>query len=417
MTDLVLPIQLRKHQMEVLQTLPRFTTLLAHRRWGKTTLAIFILLIKAMTCPHKRPQVHYYAPSFSQAKRVAWAALKEVVNPIPGVTLHEGDLKVTLPNGGIIQLGSADNPDSSRGIYSDFVVLDEPAQMPPTIWTQVLRPALSDRKGGMLAIGTPNGRSGLFYDLFNIAEKEEDWAAWIYKASQTGIIDEYELKAAKSAMSQAEYEQEFECSWDAAVRGAYYAEVMNRVPMQKIVVDRTQPVFVAMDLGISDATACWYFQLDGDLIKVFKYEEYTNTGLPDILTNMQPKPSQLICPHDIRVRSLSTGITREETIRNLGMDVHVAPKQRVLDGIELTRQLLERCVFDPEGCSTGIEALRHYRSDWDDRKGVLSLNPVHDWSSHGADSMRTLAQLGTKSLLNTWSNIDYSAMDRGRLTA
>ena len=409
----VVDIRLREHQLQVIRSLRRFNTLLAHRRFGKTTLAVYLLLIKALQCPYHRPQVHYYAPSFGQAKRVAWATLKDVTKDIPGVVHHEGELKVSLPNGGIIQLGSADNPDSSRGIYSDYIVLDEPAQMPPSMWTQVLRPALSDRKGGMLAIGTPNGRSGLFYDLYNLAQEEDDWNSWIYKASETGIIDADELRAAKVAMSQPEFEQEFECSWDAAIKGAYYqTEMSELVRYENILYDPQRPVYVTMDLGMSDATAAWWFQLDGDEVRFIQYQEYVNSALPDILASMTPKPTAIIAPHDIEVRSLSTGITRRQTLENLGVTVYVAPKMRVLDGIEHTRMLLRRSVFNPKACHEGIEALRHYRSDWIEKKGVLSLNPVHDWSSHGADAVRTLAQLGTKPLANEWSRLDYSQYDK-----
>lgn len=411
-----IPVELRKHQLEVLKQIKRFNVLLAHRRFGKTTFATYLLLIKALQCPHPRPQVHYFAPSYSQAKRVAWAQVKEITKDIPGVQFNEGDLKVTLPNRGIIQLGSADNPDASRGIYSDYVILDEPAQMVPTMWTQVLRPALSDRKGGMLAIGTPNGRSGLFYELFQLAEKDNQWGSWIYKASETGIIDNEELSAAKVAMSEAEYDQEFECSWDATVRGSYYSKDLNIYSkITRVIHDPALPVYVVMDLGISDATAAWWVQINGDEIRVFKYQEWVNSSLPDILSTMTPKPTAIVAPHDINVRSLSTGITRKQTLENMGVTVHVAPKMRVLDGIELTRLMLRRCVFDEEGCQYGIEALRQYRSDWSDKKGVLSLNPVHDWSSHGADAFRQLAQLGTNQLINTWSTLDYSAMDRNRI--
>ena len=167
-----LNLPLRPLQQEVFLSLNRFNVLLCHRRWGKTYLALIVLIVKALQCPLPRPQVGYYAPTYSQAKKVAWAYLREFLDGMPGVVFNEAELKATLPTGAVIMLGSGDNPDSSRGMYFDYVVLDEPAQMPARLWTEVLRPALSDRKGGALFIGTPMGRHGLLYDSYqNAAER------------------------------------------------------------------------------------------------------------------------------------------------------------------------------------------------------------------------------------------------------
>src|SRR5512139_1590895 len=190
-------IKLREQQREVLRSQARFNVLVAHRRFGKTVLAIWILIHKALACPLHRPQVHYFCPTYAQAKRVAWAYLRDYASVIPGTEFNESELRAVLRNGAVIQLGSADNPDASRGIYSDFAVLDEPAQMPERFWTEVLRPALSDRKGGALMIGTPAGRHGLFYDSFTQAPNHPDWWRGMYKASETGIIDHEELESAQ----------------------------------------------------------------------------------------------------------------------------------------------------------------------------------------------------------------------------
>jgi phage terminase large subunit len=409
-------IHLRRHQQEVLRSLKRFNVLLAHRRFGKTVLAIVVLILKALKCPLNRPQLHYYCPTYSQAKRVAWPYLREYCQAIPGSLFNEAELKVTLPNGAIIQLGSADNPDASRGIYSDFVVLDEPAQMPPRMWFEVIRPALSDRLGGALFIGTPAGRHGLFYDSYEAAESDPEWFRGLYRASETGIVPESELQSAQRGMSYAEYQQEFECSFDAAVRGAYYADAMNKVSIGTLATIDGQKVHIALDLGMNDATAAWFFQVDGNTANVFDYAEYTNMGLPDIVKDWRDRGhiyGKVIAPHDIEVRSLSTGQTRKQTLQRLGVDVINAPNISVIDGINATRQFLARCSFDKERCREGIEALRQYRSDWQDKKGVLTLKPLHDWTSHAADAMRYLAVTGLDLLEDQWhSAIDYTQIDR-----
>lgn len=413
-------IVLRKHQLDTLNNFKRFNVLLAHRRFGKTVLAIVWLMLKCLQCPHNRPQCHYFAPTYSQAKRVAWAYLKEFCSALPGTQFNEAELKAILPNGGTIQLGSADNPDGSRGIYSDACVLDEPAQMPPRMWSEILRPALSDRQGAALFIGTPNGRQGLFYDTYEIAGNDELWFRGIFKASETGVIDPIELQAAKRVMSDPEYAQEYECSFDSAIRGAYFAEEMTKAELEGRIgtykYDSGKQVHIALDLGINDATAAWFFQTDGNMVNFIEYKEYVNTGLPDMVQHWRKMPyiyGKIIAPHDVRNRSLSTGITRQQTLTDLGCDVVVAPKTDLMDGIELARRFIQKCRWDKLNCFRGIEALRMYRSDYDDKRGVLSLRPVHDWTSHPADSFRYLAVTPLDTLTNTWSTIDYSQHDKG----
>lgn len=418
--QLKIRFKLRPQQKAVMRSLNRFNVLLAHRRFGKTVLAIWVLITKALSSDKHRPQVHYYAPTYSQAKRVAWGYLRDYCSAIPGTEFNESELKVILPNGAIIQLGSADNPDASRGIYSDFVVLDEPAQMPERFWTEVLRPALSDRKGGALMIGTPAGRHGLFYESYQAAPDHADWWRGIYKASETGIVDEEELLSAQRTMSKAEYAQEYECSFDAAIRGAYWAEAMDLAEQQGRVTDLA-PLYgvkthIAMDLGMNDATACWFFQVIGNMANVIDHAEYTNMGLPDIVKDWQKRGynyGKVIAPHDIEVRSLSTGQTRKQTLHSLGVDVVVCPNVPVIEGIDMARGMLRRVSFDRTKCRHGIEALRQYRSDWIDKKGVLALRPLHDWTSHSADAFRYLSVAGLDILMDSWGQSpDYSQLDK-----
>lgn len=413
-------MELRPQQDDVLLSLRRFNVLLAHRRFGKTVLAICILILKALESRLHNPRVHYFCPTYSQAKRVAWSYVRDFCSHIPGAQFNESELKATFPNGAILQLGSADNPDANRGIYSDFAVMDEPAQMPPSMWFQVLRPALSDRKGGVLFIGTPAGRHGLFYDLWQQAEDDPDFWRGCYRADETGIIDEQELQSARRGMSIAEYAQEFLCSWDAAIRGAYWAAEMDLAEQEGRITNLVPrygvKTHIALDLGVNDATAAWFFQTDGEVVRCIDYAEYTNMGLPQIVTDWKARGYQygkVICPHDINVTSLSTGQTRRDTLRGLGCEIVVAPKEDVVEGINAVRALLPRLQFDRAKCRDGIEALRQYRADWQDKKNVLTLRPVHDWTSHAADAMRYLAVAGTQQLADDWGgSIDYSRMDK-----
>lgn len=420
-------IRLRRHQLAAFEQVQqhRFTAISAHRRFGKSVLALVTLILAMHECSRPRPQGFYVAPTYSQAKRVAWSYLREFCESIPGTDFNESELKVTLPNGAVIRLASADNIDSLRGIYADFVVLDEPAQQNPEIWSKVLRPALSDRQGKAMFIGTPAGRHGLLYDAFVSADSgDPDWWATMYKASETGIIDEAELSSARRSMSQAEFEQEFETSWDAAIKGAYYttemakAEAAGRISF--VPHDSGKQVHIALDLGISDSTAAWFVQLSGEQVRLIDCAEYQGMGLPAIVAEWRTRGynfGKIIVPHDVKVRELSTGITRLETLRSLGCDCLLAPNMPVADGIEQVRRLLSRCSFDRENCRHGVEALRAYASEWDEKRGVLKLSPIHNWASHLADSLRYLAVTGTDALAGVWGGpIDYSHMDRANLS-
>jgi len=190
-------------------------------------MAINELIHEALGCALERPRFAYIAPLYRQAKAAAWDYLKAYTAAIPGPEVHETELRVTLPGDRQIRLYGADNPDALRGLYLDGVILDEYAQMSPPAWTEVIRPALADRKGWALFIGTPMGHNG-FREMYEFARTGErgDWWAACYRASETGVIDADELAAARATMGEDECALEFECSFEAAIKGAYYGREM-----------------------------------------------------------------------------------------------------------------------------------------------------------------------------------------------
>lgn len=185
----------------------RFGVVVAHRRAGKTVAAIFDLVDAAIRCPKPDGRFAYVAPLYAQAKDVAWTYLKRAVSPLPGVTINESELRVDLPNGSRIRLYGADNYDRLRGIYLDGVVLDEFADMDPRAWSEVIRPALADRGGWAVFIGTPKGRNA-FADLYERAEADPEWYALRLRASQTGIIPTQELEALRAELTPNEFRRE-----------------------------------------------------------------------------------------------------------------------------------------------------------------------------------------------------------------
>lgn len=197
----------------------RFSVLVAHRRMGKTVLAVNHL-IKMACCARRRDSRYaYLAPFRVQAKQIAWTYLKRYTAPIPGVVVNESDLDVALPNGARIRLYGADNPDALRGSYFDGVVLDEVAQMKPEVWGEILRPALADRHGWAVFIGTPKGIN-LFSQTYDRALAEQakgskDWCAMLYSIRQTHALPEEEQAALRAEMSENEFRQEFLCDFNA----------------------------------------------------------------------------------------------------------------------------------------------------------------------------------------------------------
>ena len=208
MPKITIPYKPRKHQLEVHKNLKRWNVLVAHRRFGKTCLVLNEILKKCMLNTLPSPKYGYIAPTYRMAKQAAWQYCIDYTEKIPGVQYHTTELRVTLPGNRTIQMFGADSYDNLRGQRFDGIVVDEIAMMPPDIWT-VLRPALSDRKGWLIAIGTPAGHNA-FFDLYdNALNNPDEWYTAVFKASETKIIDEDELNAARKMMSEEQYEQEF----------------------------------------------------------------------------------------------------------------------------------------------------------------------------------------------------------------
>jgi hypothetical protein len=369
-----------------------------HRRAGKTYAAVQRLILKALACQRRAPRLAYLAPTYGQAKRTAWDYLKTLAQPVLAAPPHETELRVDLINGARISCYGAENADALRGIYLDDVVIDEAADMAPTVWPNVIRPALSDRTGSALFIGTPKGRNE-FHRLYERAQTEPDWSALMLRASVSGLLPEAELEMAQRDLTPEQYAQEFECSFDAAIYGAYYAadiaEAEREGRICGVAVDPALPVHTAWDLGIGDSTAIWFFQVAPDGLRIVDHYEAHGRGLEHYAAELAARGYRYgvdYLPHDAEARELGTGRTRQETLRRLlNRAPRILPRQDVMDGINAGRLTLKRAWFDAVKCETGIEALRQYREDYDDRNKVSRGRPRHDWTSHTADAWRYLS--------------------------
>lgn len=400
--QIVIPYEPRPQFEEYHDRTERFAKGVAHRRFGKTVGCINDLIRSAMTNPREYPppRYSYVAPTYTQAKDIAWGYLKYYSAPIPGIKTSESELWVEFPNGARVRLYGADNYERLRGLYNDGVVIDEPAQMDPRAWPEVIRPTLSDYQGWASFIGTPAGRDWFYkIDRDEAGNELPGWFRLTIKASESGVIGPEELESLRLGMTDEQFAQEFECSFEAAVVGAYYGRIMAQAEadgrITGVPYDAAAPVWTAWDLGIRDATAIWFAQVVGREIHVIDYYESSGADLAHYVGQLRSKPYAYaghIVPHDAQAKELGTGRSRLEVLESLGVsNVTVAAMHRVEDGINAVRVLLPKCWFDAKKCARGIDALKLYRAEFDDKLQAFKPRPVHDWASHGADAFRYLA--------------------------
>lgn len=381
----------------------RWACIVAHRRAGKTVACVNDAIAAALTCKAPEPHIAYLAPTYTQAKDIAWNYAKRFTRDIPAITDNETELRIDFPNKGRLRLYGADNYDRMRGLYLDGIILDEFALMDPRAWSEVVRPALSDRQGWATFIGTPRGHNS-FQKIYKNSLTDPDWYTLTLKASETGILPDTELADARKTMSEDEYQQEYECSFEAAIKGAYYATEMSRLTAEKrltrVAYDRYLPVMTAWDLGFTDSTAIWFIQAAGNEIHIIDYYEQNSKPLAHYADVLQAKAREWgegfrwgehYFPHDVQHQELTVGKSRVQTLRELGIEPFVVPQHNVNDGINAVRRVFDRFWIDETNCARGIECLRLYRRDYDGKTNMLRDKPYHDEWSHGADALRCFA--------------------------
>jgi len=398
MPEVVIPYKLRRLQRFLHNQIPkhRFNVIVAHRRSGKTVLCINHLIRAALTNPQPNPRYAFIAPTFKQGKSTAWDYIKNYSRNIPYIKFNESELRCDFPNGSRITILGAENDQALRGIFLDGCVFDETQNISPVLFPEIIRPSLADRKGWCIFIGTPKGQN-YFYKLHKQALEEEDWWTATYKASQTKVLDDKELSAAQRVMSKDLYEQEFECSFQAAITGSYYGKIIEELEksnrITEVPYDENLKTETWWDLGLKDSTAIWFVQRLQSQLRIIDYYENSGEGLDfyaDILDSKHYKYDRHIAPHDIKVRELGAyGKSRLESALELGISFDVAPKLSIEDGIEMVRKTLPQCYFDKNKTYQGTEALKAYQKKWDEKNQCFKNRPTHNFASHPSDAFRT----------------------------
>jgi hypothetical protein len=379
----------------------RWAVIVAHRRCGKTVACINDLIYKAIMEGKENGRYAYIAPYYSQAKTIAWDYLLKFSQPVLAKA-NQSELWVELVNGARIRLFGADAGENLRGLYLDSVVLDEYADMKPSIWGSVVRPLLADRGGSATFIGTPKGHNQ-FWDVYNNATKDTDWYVKTLRASQTGLLPDYELADAAKMMSQDQYLAEFECDFESSILGAFYGKEMRLLTDQgritKVDHDPMFKVHTAWDLGYSDDTAIWWFQVVHGEIRLLDY--HSSNGQPvafycGIIESREQERmydyGRHYLPHDARAKTLASNRSIIEQLSDKleVSKMKIVPSLSLQDGIQASRLALTRAWFDHK-CEDGIECLRQYQREYDEDKKVFRDKPRHDWTSHGADAFRMLS--------------------------
>jgi phage terminase large subunit len=385
---------------------------------GKTVGCVGDLIIRAIHTTKSDARFAYVAPYRQQAKEIAWTYLKNMSDGIRIEKPRESELRIKLPNGAWITLYGADNPDAMRGLYFDGIILDEFGDMKPSLLAEVIFPCLADRLGFLVMIGTAKGRNQ-FHEYKMKAENDDSWFYKNQKASETGIIPESELSRMREVMGEAQYQQEMENDFDAALPGRYYADLINIIDERGQLVSTEhlynpeQKVHVAADVGLRDSTAWWFWQPRPDGIAIIDYYENSGVHVDHYLGMLYDKGydyAEIWLPFDAKAKTLATRRSTMEQIRipssvrpdlyggGVVLPTRLVPKLAIQHGIDAVRMVLPMCHIDVANCSRGIDCLRSYRRQYHEHTQAYSDTPLHDWSSNGADGFRYLSLVAQESI-------------------
>lgn len=390
----------------------RWAMIVAHRRCGKTVSVVNDMIEKATYNPRKSPRYAYIAPFLKQAKDIAWQYLKEYSEPYKGKA-NESGLFVELhafANKPRITIYGADNPDSFRGIYLDGCALDEFGNMRGSTFQEILLPALIDRRGWAVFMGTPNGPNH-FRDLWYEREEDETWFRSFLPVSMTKIIPEEELAMMRKMMDPEQYAQEMECSFEASVRGAIYArQVEEAIAAGRISTEwkaqRGYPVDVIADLGWRDLTVLGFAQSRPDGIVMdkaigtnFKPVDYYIEEIRTYFRQTGHKMGTIWLPHDAKAKTLQTGKSTMDAFIKAKLPVKIVPELSLQDGITAARTSFPEFYFNHAGTKDLILAAKSYHRKYDEEKKSYTDEPVHDWSSNWMDMFRYTAIVMNKRLM------------------
>lgn len=399
----------RDYQLGVLSALDqgyKKVLWVVHRRAGKDITAVNYV-VKQM---YQKPGTYYYIfPTYSQAKKVIWDAMRNdgfrIIDHFPQELMeskNSQEMKIRFKNKSLFQLVGSDNFDSLMGTNPKGVVFSEYALQDPRAY-EFIKPILTANKGWALFISTPRGKNHL-WDLFNIAKKNSEWWYEVLTVKDTGIITEEEIeKDRRDGMSEEIIQQEYYCSFDRGIDGSYYGRLMSSLRLKNqiksVPTDSYLQVHTAWDLGFGDSTAIWFYQIAGNEIHMIDYYQNHGEGIAHYAGIMNQKQrenswiyGQHFAPHDAGSGSFETGMSKARYAADLGIKFTILPRESIDSGIERVRRNLPKCWFDEKNCEYGLRCIENYRKKYNEALRCYGENPLHDQWSDGADAFRYLCQ-------------------------
>lgn len=386
---------------------------IAHRRWGKDEIALNVTRDLAL---QRKATYWHCLPEYAQARKALWNAVNahtgkrridEAFPPEIVSRRSEQEMFIELVNGSTWQLIGSDKYDSTVGAGPAGIVYSEWALANPAAWAYH-RPMVEENNGWSAFITTPRGKNHA-HSMLKRAQQSDRWFAEVSSVTQTGALTSEQLREALEEYQdlygadagRAFYEQEYLCSFEAAILGAYFGAEMRQAQddgrITNVPRDGGAPVHTAWDIGIDDSTAIWFAQVIGREVRVIDY--YENSGMDaahyaGVLREKSYTYGDHMLPHDAGKREIGTGLSYEQQLGRAEIPgkTRIIPRTNDLVGdINQTRAFISTCYFDEKRCGQGIEALRQYRREWDEKKKTWGQRPLHDWSSHAADAFRQLA--------------------------
>ena len=388
-----------------------------HRRAGKDEIVLNAMRELAW----KDPGTYWHCfPEQKQARKAIWNGVNghtgkrrifEAFPPQIIKRMQDDDMFIELINGATFQLIGSDRYDSTVGSGPKGIAYSEWGLSNPAACAYH-SPMIRETKGFAAFITTPRGRNHAKTMYDRAQRTPETWFSQLLTINDTGALTQEEAEEALQEytdlhgedLGRALYEQEYLCSFNAAILGAFYAREMLDVRNEGRITDIEavpgRPVHTAWDIGVKDDTSIWWFQVVGAQILILDCYSSNGAGIDHYAEECLSRYEQNgwtkgidFVPHDAanRLFGLPGAKTTIDQMVLFGLKPELAPNLSKQDGINASRQTLKRCVLHPKCEELGIAALEQYRREWDEDKKAFRANEVHDWTSHPADAFRYLA--------------------------
>jgi len=438
---LYIPFQPRPFQLEIRKNLKKLNLVICHRQAGKTYGFLALLVELCLTKKdlvtgekiYGNPKYAFFSPTEKQTNNNVSDSLSYLTQFIPDMKWNRQNSYVEFPNGSKIYLLGSKSSSSAeglgatvRGLSLHGFIADEIAYMPPSFIFSVLQPMLLNTDGWGILSGTPQGHNHL-YDIYNLYRKDPDAYVDVFDVYRAGVLSGKKIEFFKRTTPKHIWEQEYLCSFDSQIRGAYYNDLLfdlgKKGHFGNVPYIRSSPVITAWDIGLSDDVVIWFVQMDGDAIRIIDYYE-NREQQPDFYMKILIEKNYIykkhLIPHDSNRRTFGLGKTFQDYLQDFGFPYIKVPRLTPYEGITAVRSILPRCFFNTENTDVtiGLDHLMMYRVYHDETTGINEARIKKSKHNHAADAFRYLAVGLSKSegILQTtyqkqWEEVGLTRLD------